>query len=189
LVLEAGPSRTATHDGLWVNSVEDLLVDPPCDVALVRPDTTPVKSVLVPVRGGPNAELALRLASTVCKDTGAELCVLHVFNPRISADSRQREETAFLKLPSAVDVPVRRITLFSTSVREAIVREASQHQLVVLGATMSLMHRPMVLGSPVRRLLRRLPGSVMVVKSGARGPGTTIPEGPFRVESRGAAAE
>ena len=189
LVLEAGAGQGARQDGLWVNAVEDILVDPPCDVVLVRPDTTAVRSVLVPVRGGPSAELALRLAATICKETGAELCVLHVFNPRISADSRQREETAFLKLSSAVDVPVRRITLFSTSVREAIVREASQHQLVVLGATMSLMHRPMVLGAPVSRLLRRMPGSVMVVKTAGPVSALKDPDRPFRVESRAAAAE
>src|SRR5205814_8938817 len=106
-----------------------------------------------------------------------------------SDESRAGEEKAFLKLSGAVDVPVRRITLFSTAVREAIVREAAQHQLAVLGATMSLMHRPMVLGAPVGCLLRRLPGSVMVVKSGA--PATEIkdPDRPFRVESRAAAAD
>src|SRR5207253_3053909 len=97
LLLEAG-SGQARQDGLWVNAVEDLLVDPPCDVALVRPDTATIRSVLVPVRGGPSAQLALRLASTVCKETGAELCVLHIFNPRISPESQQREEAAFLKL-------------------------------------------------------------------------------------------
>src|SRR5256714_769201 len=184
---EAGDGQG--RDGLWVNAVEDLLADPPCDVALVRPDTAPIRSVLVPVRGGPSAELALRLASTVCKQHGAELCVLHIFNPRISDESRAREEKAFLKLSSAVDVPVRRITLFSTAVREAIVREAAQHQLVVLGATMSLMHRPMVLGAPVGRLLRRLPGSGMVVKGG--GPATELQDAdrPFRLDSRAAAAE
>jgi nucleotide-binding universal stress UspA family protein len=186
LVLAASTGRGDTQDGLWVNAVEDLLVDPPCDVALVRPDTAPVRSVLVPVRGGPSAELALRLASTVCKETGAQLNALHVFNPRISTESREREEAAFLKLASAVDVPVRRLTVFSTSVREAIIREAAQHQLVVLGATLSLMHRPMVLGAPVSRLLRRLTNSVMVVKTA--GPPMKEPDG-FRVESRAAAAE
>src|SRR5256885_11797743 len=54
---------------------------------------------------------------------------------------------------------------------------------------MSLMHRPMVLGAPVSRLLRRMPGSVMVVKTA--GPVTALkdPDRPFRVESRAAAAE
>ena len=188
LALEAASGRTE-RNGLWPNAVEDLLVDPPCDVALVRPDAAPIRSVLVPVRGGPNAELALRLAGTVCKATGASLCVLHVFSPRISAESRQREEAAFLKLSAQVDVPVRKLTVFSASVREAIIREAQNHQLVLLGATLSLMHRPMVLGAPVARLLRRMPGGVMVVK--AAGPVTAIPdpERPFRIESRAAAAE
>src|SRR5207245_10910559 len=65
----------------------------------------------------------------------------------------------------------------------------AHHQMVVLGATMSLMHRPMGPGAPVTRLLRRLPGSVMVVKTA--GPVTAIPDPdrPFRLESRAAAAE
>src|SRR3981081_959191 len=107
----------------------------------------------------------------------------------MSADSKKREEAAFLKLAGTVDVPVRRITLLSTSVREAIIREAAQHQMVVLGATLSLMHRPMVLGAPITRLLRRLPGSVMVVKTA--GPVTALkdPDRPFRLEKRAAAAE
>ncbi|HEY8678648.1 MAG TPA: glucosyl-3-phosphoglycerate synthase [Candidatus Dormibacteraeota bacterium] len=188
LILDAGTGR-GPEDGAWLNAVEDLLVEPPCDVALVRPSSVGIKSVLVPVRGGPNAELALRLAATVCKETGAELVILHVFNPRISAESRAREEVAFLKLSNAVDVPLRRQTIFAGSVREAIIREAASHQLIVLGATLSLMHRPMVLGAPVSRLLRRLPGSVMVAK--AAGPAETLkdPDRPFRVESRAAAAE
>ncbi|HEY9288741.1 MAG TPA: glucosyl-3-phosphoglycerate synthase [Candidatus Dormibacteraeota bacterium] len=189
LVLEAAGSPGARNDGLWINAIEDLLVDPPCDVALVRPDGAPVRSVLVPVRGGPSAELALRLASTVCKESDAELCVLHVFNPRISDESRAREEAAFVKLAARVDVPVRRITLFSTSVREALIREAAQHQMIVLGATMSLMHRPMVLGAPVTRLLRRLPGSVLVVKTAGPVSALKDPDRPFRVETRAEAAE
>jgi len=50
LVLEASSGQGARQDGLWVNAVEDILVDPPCDVALVRPDTAPIRSVLVPER-------------------------------------------------------------------------------------------------------------------------------------------
>ena len=189
LVLEAAAGQASRQDGLWVNAVEDILVDPPCDVALVRPDTVPIRSVLVPVRGGPSAQLALRLAATVCKETGAELCVLHIFDPRISPESQKREESAFLKLASTVDVPVRRITLLSASVREAIIREAAQHQMIVLGATLSLMHRPMVLGAPITRLLRRLPGSVMVVKTAGPVSALRDPDRPFRLENRAAAAE
>ncbi|HYM51144.1 MAG TPA: glucosyl-3-phosphoglycerate synthase [Candidatus Limnocylindrales bacterium] len=188
LVLDAPGNRGTRQDSSWANAVEDLLVDPPCDVALVRPDPQPIRSVLVPVRGGPNAQLALQVAASVCRQTGATLSVLHVFNPRISPESRAREETAFLKLVQNVDVPVRRQTVFSLSVREAIIREAQAHQLTILGATLSLMHRPMVLGAPASRLLRRLSGTVMVVKTA--GPvQVRDPERPFRLESRAAAGE
>src|SRR5260370_41328130 len=54
---------------------------------------------------------------------------------------------------------------------------------------MRLRHRPMVLGAPVSRLLRRMPASVMVVKTA--GPVTALkdPDRPFRLESRAAVAE
>ena len=61
--------------------------------------------------------------------------------------------------------------------------------MIVLGATMSLMHRPMVLGAPVTRLLRRLPGSVMVVKTAGPVSSLKDPDRPFRVENRAAAGE
>src|SRR3989441_10019033 len=51
------------------------------------------------------------------------------------------------------------------------------------------MHGQMVVGAPLGHLLRRLPGSVMVDKSGARVPEIKDPARPFRVESRAAAAE
>ena len=57
LLLESG-----TRDGgLWTNALEDLLYDPPCDVALLRVDAAapPITSILLAVRGGPNAELAV----------------------------------------------------------------------------------------------------------------------------------
>jgi glucosyl-3-phosphoglycerate synthase len=175
------------RESLSWNSIEDLLVDPPCDVVLVKPDVIPIRSVLVPVRGGPNAELALRLAVTICQATAAELVILHVFSPRISEEARAREEAAFLKLLERVDVPSRRQSILSASVRETIIKESANHQLTVLGATLSLMHRPMVLGAPVSRLLRRMAGSVMVVKTA--GPVIRDPERLFRTESRAATAE
>ena len=71
---------------------------------------------------------------------------------------------------------------------QAIIREAQSHQLVILGATLSLMHRPMVLGAPASRLLRRLPGTVMVVKTA--GPvQVRDPERPPRPETRAASGE
>lgn len=162
LLLESG----SRDDGLWTNALEDLLYDPPCDIALIRPEPAAptITSILLAVRGGPNAELAVQLARTIRTGTGATLTLLHIFDPRQSPEERARDEQTFAGLASQVDGPVIELKGSSTNVREAIIKEAQRHQLLILGATRSLMHRPMVLGAPMQRILRRLPGTVMIVK-------------------------
>ena len=93
LLLDAMTAASGKMDAQWTNVVEDLLFDPPCDVVLVRPDPVArtVKRVLLAVRGGPNAELALRVAGTICGSTGAELSLLHVFSPRTAPDAQATE--------------------------------------------------------------------------------------------------
>jgi len=184
LLLESG----ARDEGLWTNALEDLLYDPPCDVALFRADpaAVPITRILLAVRGGPNAELAVQLARTIRSGTGATLTLLHIFDPRQASDERAQEERTFAGLAAQVDGPVVELKGSSTNVREAIIKEAQRHQLIILGATRSLMHRPMVLGAPMQRMLRRLPGTVMVVKkAGVPVPRPAAP----RTETRAAITE
>jgi len=192
LLLDAGAGGRAPADGQWTNAVEDLLYDPPCQAVLIRPadGSWPIRSVLVPVRGGPHAELAVRLGHAICQSAGAELCLLHVFNPKTPQDARAREQGIFDRLVAAIDAPLRKLTVSSAAVRETIIAETGRHQVTILGATLSLMHRPMVLGLPLNKLLRRLAGTVLVVKTPgpARHPAGAA-DLPVRVESRAAVAQ
>jgi glucosyl-3-phosphoglycerate synthase len=184
LLLESG----ARDDGAWTNALEDLLYDPPCDVAVLRTEAAapPITSILLAVRGGPSAELAVQLARTIRASTGATLTLLHIFDPRQSSEERAREEQTFAGLTAQVNGPVIELKGSSTNVRQAIIKEAERHQLLILGATRSLMHRPMVLGAPMQRMLRRLPGTVMIVKKA--GVPTPRPAPP-RTETRAAITE
>src|SRR3989338_7238235 len=57
-------------------SVSEVLAHPPCDVALVRGPFPPAPGrVLVPMRGGPHAELALRVGLSL---RPSELTALHL---------------------------------------------------------------------------------------------------------------
>ncbi len=57
----------------------DLLARPPCDVAILRgPLSEQPARVLVPMRGGPHAESALRLGLAVSRATGASVTSLQV---------------------------------------------------------------------------------------------------------------
>src|SRR4029078_515637 len=96
-----------------------------------------VRSILVPVRGGPHAELAMRLGRDLRRRLGAEVAVLHVVPKGIGARAVQREQEALDRFVTdhGGGRKVRGILRESTSVRTAIIREAAEHDLVVMGAS------------------------------------------------------
>src|SRR4029450_9966620 len=96
-----------------------------------------VSSILVPVRGGPHAELAMRLARDLGKRFGAQGVVLHVVPKGIGERALQREQAALDRFV-AEHRGGRKVTGLlreAASVRAAILRESNNHQLVVMGAS------------------------------------------------------
>src|SRR5688500_10267129 len=57
----------------------EVLTHPPCDIAIVNPHIPDnLKSVLIPIRGGPYAELALRIALSINRFRQMDITSLHV---------------------------------------------------------------------------------------------------------------
>ncbi|HEY8169906.1 MAG TPA: glucosyl-3-phosphoglycerate synthase [Candidatus Limnocylindria bacterium] len=119
-------------------TIDAVVRESPCDIAVVKQrGLEHVRSILVPVRGGPHAELAMRISRDLAKRFGARIVVLHVVPKGVGERAIEREQTA-------VDAFVRdhggsrRATGMireATSVRTAIIREAAHHDLVVMGAS------------------------------------------------------
>ncbi|MBA2632061.1 MAG: glucosyl-3-phosphoglycerate synthase [Chloroflexi bacterium] len=119
-------------------TIDAVVRESPCDIAVVKQrGLDRVQSILVPVRGGPHAELAMRISRDLAKRFGAKMVVLHVVPKGIGDRAVQREQVA-------VDAFVREhagtrratgLIREASSVRQAIIREAANHQLVVMGAS------------------------------------------------------
>ena len=87
LVLEWPCQFSALH-----TTAGEVLAYPPCDVAIVSgPVPRKLDSVLVPLRGGPYAELALRLSLSIGRTGQAKVTSLHVRVPGAPAS----QEAAF----------------------------------------------------------------------------------------------
>ncbi len=67
--------------GVLGTTIDQVLGDPPCDVAIVRGSFAGVRRVLVPVRGGRYAHLAVRLSVGFARRRDARLTLLHVSEP------------------------------------------------------------------------------------------------------------
>ncbi len=119
-------------------TIDAVVRESPCDIAVVKQrGLDEVRSILVPVRGGPHAELAMRVSRDLAKRFGAKIVVLHVVPKGIGERAIEREQVA-------IDAFVREhagrrratgLIREASSVRTAIVREASRHDLVVMGAS------------------------------------------------------
>lgn len=119
-------------------TIDAVVRESPCDIAVVKQrGLDNITSILVPVRGGPHAELAMRLGRDLAKRFGAKLVVLHVVPRGVGERAVEREQTALDAFVRA-HAGTRRATGMireAASVRQAIIKEAGHHQLVVMGAS------------------------------------------------------
>jgi glucosyl-3-phosphoglycerate synthase len=160
-------------------SAGDVLKAPPCDIALVRgPLPARPQAVLVPVRGGPYAELALRLALSL---RPARLAALHLVpGTDVAEDAPFRGLARVLARLPEVQLETR--ALDGQDPAEAILAASRDSEVLVVGATAQRGQRRTSLGPVANRLLREAPAGVIVVKT--RRPMPAPPSG----EAAGAGA-
>jgi nucleotide-binding universal stress UspA family protein len=120
-------------------TIDEVVRESPADIAVVKQrGAREIRRVLVPVRGGPHAELALRFADAIAARHDATVVVLHLVPPGITMAVRAQAEralAAFVKqhLKGRGEGLLRE----APNVRNAILREAERADLVVMGASAS----------------------------------------------------
>jgi len=158
LFLEFDAHLTALHV-----TASDVLSRPPCDVALVRGKiTSKPKQVLVPVRGGPHAELALRVGLGL---QSKGLTALHIRKPN---DPDTRTDDPFKGLERVLNqMPdVRKQFEVTEEAAEVILQNAKHSDVVVLGTTLQPMTSSASIKYVADRILHEAPCAVIAVKSG-----------------------
>ncbi|MEJ7749379.1 MAG: glucosyl-3-phosphoglycerate synthase [Candidatus Limnocylindrales bacterium] len=138
-----GGKTPAGHDGrghgptLFSPTIDEVVRDSPCDIAVVKQrGSHDIKRVLVPVRGGPHAELAIRFADAIATYHGATVIVLHLVPAGITMAVRAQAERAlgsFMK--QHLQGRGEAVLLETPNVRNTILREAEKADLVVMGAS------------------------------------------------------
>jgi glucosyl-3-phosphoglycerate synthase len=146
-------------DALHVTAAE-VLTRPPCDVALVRgPLPDQVRHVLVPVRGGPHAELALRVGLST---NPIEITALHLIAKQTGeSDAPFRGlEQIFKSLPE-----IRTRSAITADPAQKIIDHARRADLIVMGATAQPLRSSASLGEVADRVLKDARAAVIAVKT------------------------
>jgi len=118
-------------------TIDEVVREAPCDIAVIKQrGATTIKSVLVPVRGGPHAELALTYAGAIAERHGATVRVLHLVPPGITQAVKAQAERALQSfVRQNLGATAEPVVRESGNVRATILREAEKVDLVVMGAS------------------------------------------------------
>jgi glucosyl-3-phosphoglycerate synthase len=140
--------------------VDQVLAAPACDTLIVRgPLPHPGLRVIVPLRGGPHAELALRIALRL---RPAQLTVLH-----LTPASGPTADAPFLGLQRVLrrlpEVELRTAT--TQDAAQTILEASASFDAVVLGTSARPQDQRPTLGGVARRLLDESPIGVIAVRT------------------------
>jgi glucosyl-3-phosphoglycerate synthase len=167
----AGEGRSAGTSVVISPTIDEVVRDSPCDIAVVKQrGAQEIRRILVPVRGGPHAELALQFAEAIAERHDARVIVLHLVPPGITLAVRAQAEHALASFIRQYGGRAEPLLREATNVRNAILREAEQADLVVMGAsaaaaTMSGDGHGILFGALPEAIATRAKSTVIVVKT------------------------
>ena len=115
-------------------TIEDILRDPPCDLAIVKGPAARARRILVPVRGGRYAQLAAKLGVDLARARRGTVTLLHVA-PGDRARRRSAATLFQLVGERAFDERVDELLTRVGDAEPVITDELERHDLVVFGAS------------------------------------------------------
>ena len=142
----------------------EVLAHPPCDIAIVNshiPDNW--NNVLIPIRGGPYAELALRIALSMRRFRRMDITSLHM----IPTDPSSKRDAAFRGMERVLrNLPeVKEQSITTDSPANVIFEASREFDLIVLGASARSADEVTSIGPVAERIMDESPCGVIVVKT------------------------
>ena len=151
----------------------EVLTRPPCNVALVRGKIpNKPKNILVPVRGGPHAELALRVGLGLNPKGVRAIHMRRPDDPQAGSDAPFKGLERVLKQMPDVQMQFK----VTDDAAQLILEEAQQADVLVLGTTSQPVASSASLGVVADRILREATVPVLAVKSGRPVPAVLFDE-------------
>jgi chloride channel protein, CIC family len=169
LLVLGWPGYTNTAGRLFGSVIDPIIDDPPTDIALVRYRAyRPLRSILVPVAGGPNSRRAARMAVNMARGEAeglVQVTLLNVLPPGARpADQVRAEQTLDYVQEGLGYEGLDRRMVEGTEVVGTILEAAQGYDLIVIGATQEPLFRNLLVGNISHEVARRAEVTVVVVK-------------------------
>jgi glucosyl-3-phosphoglycerate synthase len=184
--------KPGSEPPVFSSTIDEVVRDSPCDIAVVKQGgPARIVSILVPIRGGPHAELALRFADALARDNHAVIKVLHLIPPGVSESIRIQTERALAHfIRQHAEGHVEKVVTEAANVRNEILRASESTDVVVMGASAAPAAsdgHAFLFGAIPEAVATRSTKTVIVVKTGAAIGKATFEELEARAETLAAA--
>jgi amino acid transporter len=171
LILLGWPGYTNTAGRLYGSVIDPIVDDPPCDIAVVRyRERRPIRSIFVPVSGGPNSRRVVRTAvnmASMGEEGSAQVNMMHIVPTGSGTRERIRANQIFDYAVEGIDYPhIDRNIIEGTSVLDTILESAENYEcdLIVIGSTDEPLFRNLLVGNIADQVANRAKVTVIVVK-------------------------
>jgi len=168
LIMMGWKGWSDSRHSVFGTTVDEVLANAPCDIVVVRgAGRGKIRRILVPVRGGPNAVLAAHLAGIMAERQQARITALHVAAVGPGDRNRYRSIPEFDAVLNTLPDQslVRRIDVAADPVEQAILLQARDHQVIIMGAAAGGPDSATVFGPITESVAGTFPGTVMIVKT------------------------
>jgi amino acid transporter/nucleotide-binding universal stress UspA family protein len=168
LIVLGWPGYTNTAGRLFGSVIDDIVEDPPADVALVRYRTKkPVRKVLVPVAGGPNSRRAVKMAIVMAQaeEKPAQVDLVHIVPLGSVKSTLVRAQQVLDHAREAMEYPLLSERIIEgTELVPTILETARDYDLIVMGASEEPIFRNVLIGPMTEQVARASEVTVIVVK-------------------------
>ena len=145
-------------------SVAEVLAQAPCNIAIVNQHIAAnIKNMLIPIRGGPYAELSLRIALSIHNSNNAQISSLHLFPNDISRE----QDVAFKGVDRVLkNLPeIKREEVVTDDPANAVFESAKKYDLLIMGASARPIDEVPSIGPVAEKIMRESRNGVIVVKT------------------------
>jgi len=169
LVVLGWPGFAGSRDRLFGSVIDRIASNPPTDIAIVRHRPyEQLRSILVPVAGGPNGRLAVSVAIAMARNTPEKTRVIltHVSPSGVdTTEAQARAQNAFRRSTEGRRYQfIERRVVAAKSPVEGIMRAAADCDMVVIGATKERLFRNILIGNVSEQVAESARCPVIMVK-------------------------
>lgn len=168
LIVLGWPGYTRSSGRLYGSVLDPIVGNPPADIAVVRYRTyRPLRSILVPVAGGPSSKRGARMAVSMAKaeDAPVKVTLLHVMPPGTCGSDQVRGRKALQHALGGVTYEHTECRCAEgTDIVETVLAEAEGYDLIIVGASEEPLFRNLLMGNVAEQIARKASVTVIILK-------------------------